>query len=388
MSTQACNVSDCDKPSRSREPSMNLRMCKIHYGRWVRHGSTESRIIYNRTHCPQGHELTPENTYIQFGKKRKARGWSPARMCRKCKIEKSRALRFSDCHGVAYAIRNRVNDKVYVGITTWAPSRRLSTFKSVAKNPQKYAVSSSPLSRAMIEFGSKNFSIEVLERCETELSLDLAERKWIACLNSKFPNGYNVQGGGIRREKKKKPHGPLISEKEMARHGARPIRISKKDLERFLARIQRGGDGECWLWQGGKRAKGYGRFTITESGKRRNFRAHRLSWKIHFGSIPRGLSVLHHCDVRDCVKPSHLFLGSQRENHEDMCMKGRNPVIKSEWTSKITEEQVKELRKLYIPFSRKFSAPALGRRFGLSLGVVFGAVSGKTWKHVQVEEAA
>jgi hypothetical protein len=51
--------------------------------------------------------------------------------------------------------------------------------------------------------------------------------------------------------------------------------------------------------------------------------AHRMSWEMHFGPIPEGMLVLHHCDVRRCVRPDHLFLGTARDNTRDMIAKGR-----------------------------------------------------------------
>jgi len=80
----------------------------------------------------------------------------------------------------------------------------------------------------------------------------------------------------------------------------------------------------CWLWTASKRNKGYGAFSYTRDGKMIQDRAHRYSWEIHKGSIPEGLFVLHSCDVPACVNPSHLFLGNNQENVDDMMNKGRH----------------------------------------------------------------
>ena len=73
----------------------------------------------------------------------------------------------------------------------------------------------------------------------------------------------------------------------------------------------------CWLWQGSKDADGYGR---AFHAKRL---AHRVSYEEFIGPIPEGLSALHRCDVRCCVNPEHLFLGTQQDNMKDMYIKGR-----------------------------------------------------------------
>lgn len=78
---------------------------------------------------------------------------------------------------------------------------------------------------------------------------------------------------------------------------------------------------QCWEWTGNKDDKGYG--TISTGYKKSPAKAHRISWEIHFGEIPKGLFVLHACDNPSCVNPKHLMIGSQQANAIDMSKKGR-----------------------------------------------------------------
>jgi hypothetical protein len=94
-------------------------------------------------------------------------------------------------------------------------------------------------------------------------------------------------------------------------------------VERFWRHVQPGDLDECWEWTGSRDRHGYGRIGERINGKFYLRRAHRLSFEMHHGPVPDGLYVLHSCDRPCCVNPSHLRIGTQRENYEDSVARGR-----------------------------------------------------------------
>lgn len=136
---------------------------------------------------------------------------------------------------------------------------------------------------------------------------------------------------------------------------------------RFWSRVNK--TETCWEWTGFLITDGYGVVWY----KRRNTRAHRLSWLLSNGEIPQGLQVCHHCDNRKCVRPTHLFLGTAKENAEDAVSKGR---IKKP-LAKLNEESVEKIRALYADSTQTCREIAL--EFCVSLACVNDILSGRTW---------
>lgn len=108
----------------------------------------------------------------------------------------------------------------------------------------------------------------------------------------------------------------------------------------------------------------------------KQWRHHRLVWTQTFGPIPKGLCVLHRCDVRNCINPEHLFLGTRPENSVDMVQKGRMSWGEKHPTSKLTEKDVLFIR------SSELSTRKLGAMFGVNQMLISKIKRRKLWRHL------
>ena len=130
----------------------------------------------------------------------------------------------------------------------------------------------------------------------------------------------------------------------------------------------------CWLWFGASSSWGYGNVRL----RGRYLRAHRVSWERANGPVPVGLVVMHKCDVRCCVNPDHLRLGTKRDNSVDMARKGRQRNGRGS-QARLSAEDVREIRRRRAEGEPRAD---VARRFAVSGGVVTQICRGRAWRHV------
>lgn len=164
--------------------------------------------------------------------------------------------------------------------------------------------------------------------------------------------------------------------------------------ERFFSKVNKDGPipehmphlGKCWVWTACRFTNGYGWISASKKPGDKTYGrpAHVTSWIIHNGPIPKGQCVCHHCDNKLCVAPHHLFLGTKKENTDNMMSKGRYVLgahYKGEQngSAKLTSSQVLKIREL-----RKLgnTLQAIGLQFGVSHQTVRFIVIRKTWTHI------
>ena len=151
----------------------------------------------------------------------------------------------------------------------------------------------------------------------------------------------------------------------------------------FWSKVEKKSSQECWPWIGAKNKTGlaYGRFG-------RNhiiYKAAQVSWKIHFGPIPKGygyhgICVCHSCDNPSCVNPHHLFLGTQGDNFRDMMKKNRRKKDyrgENNPAHRLTLEKVKEIRNLLI---KEIPYRQIAKRYGVGGTTILHIKHGHTWK--------
>lgn len=135
-------------------------------------------------------------------------------------------------------------------------------------------------------------------------------------------------------------------------------------------------DTGCEIFRGYKRKDGYGNKWF----RGKNDYAHRVSWVLSFGEIPEGMIVCHTCDNPSCVNPEHLFLGTQKDNIQDMYKKKRNPNFIGENNSQslLKEEDVKFIKL----FGGVFTRAKLADMFGVGISTVQDILKERTWTHI------
>ncbi len=146
--------------------------------------------------------------------------------------------------------------------------------------------------------------------------------------------------------------------------------------DRFWPKVNR--TATCWLWTGARSSYGYGHFFKVHH---KPTLAHRVAWELTRGDIPADTPcVLHRCDMRLCVNPEHLFLGTKSENIHDRHAKGRTASGERSGNVKLTADDVRAIRARYSP---EYGAGiALRREFGIGESAFYAIVNRQTWKDI------
>ena len=157
--------------------------------------------------------------------------------------------------------------------------------------------------------------------------------------------------------------------------------------EKFTRHCTPGPVDTCWLWRGACDRRGYGHMNVDGA----TVAAHRVSYELHVGLIPDGLWVLHRCDNPPCCNPSHLFVGSCQDNHDDMRSKGRQvepPRMPGSSNPSVVllPEQVAEIRRRLETGGRGINE-RLAMEFRVSRQLISAIKHGKVWRFDGPERA-
>lgn len=153
------------------------------------------------------------------------------------------------------------------------------------------------------------------------------------------------------------------------------------ELARFWKKVQvtRVDDVDrCWPWMGALHGLGYGLFRRASGPV---VRAHRFSWEAEHGPIPASMAICHKCDNPQCVRPSHLFLGTIAENNADRERKGRGAQPKGErhGNAKLSAAAAVAVR---AALERKTATRRqLAEQYGVSKTAIAAVATGKLWRH-------
>jgi len=155
-----------------------------------------------------------------------------------------------------------------------------------------------------------------------------------------------------------------------------PIKILKKFWD-FVLLPNNLEDDDCWEWTGPKNEYGYGIFHYNN----KRVRAHRFIYECYNGYFDDDLFVCHKCDYPSCIKPNHLFLGTPKDNSEDMVNKGRSSFGEKCGTSKLTEVEVREIL-LDISSNKYNTILEITNHYNIQSMQIIRILKGKCWKNI------
>lgn len=165
----------------------------------------------------------------------------------------------------------------------------------------------------------------------------------------------------------------------------RPV-LDDKLRNYFQKRVNK--TDSCWLWTGRRFVAGYGMVECLDlnTNKKRKTTAHRIAWMLDHGFIERNLFVCHTCDNPPCVRPDHLFIGTQSMNLQDAISKGRfqniargRPLIGER--NKNTELSSDDVTAIKVLAKRNMGPTLISQIFRTSTNTIHRILAGKSWKY-------
>jgi hypothetical protein len=151
-------------------------------------------------------------------------------------------------------------------------------------------------------------------------------------------------------------------------------------IDRFMAKVEMIPEAGCWLWTACVHSTGYGRFGM--GGNEVEY-SHRAAWRLLVGEIPESMYVCHKCDIRICVNPYHLFIGTASDNMQDASRKGRILIPKESHASDETHQPAKLTNDQVISIRESSSGlSALSGMYGVSKSAIWAARTGRTFRDV------
>jgi len=157
--------------------------------------------------------------------------------------------------------------------------------------------------------------------------------------------------------------------------------MAHRTIELFWDKVVK--TDSCWLWNGSSVWSGYGMHWDGPQNKR--VLAHRFSYKLHFGEIPKGMNVCHTCDVKKCVNPSHFFLGTAKDNALDEKRKGLRACGEKIGNSVLSSDDVVSMRRDRVELGMQYKD--IGKKYGCSTTCARVACVGTRWSHVPGHES-
>ncbi len=157
--------------------------------------------------------------------------------------------------------------------------------------------------------------------------------------------------------------------------------LSEGDIMLFWSKVNRGEENDCWNYLKDTSGGGYGVISINISKNNRiSFSAHRIAYYIVNGVDPLYLDVLHTCDNTRCCNPKHLFLGTQKSNGSDMVSKNRQAKGSLNGSSKLTEEQVFEIRHKRLILNTIYEE--LAKEYNVYFTTIHKICNYESWRHI------